>query len=493
MSPKGKPVLPVDVYTRVSRVGGRDVEAEGGTAAEQEKRCRAQLEADGLTLGFVLPPDLDESGGKSSRPSWDRAMERVRSGESGGIIVAKLNRAGRRVKNVLADIAEIEERGGAFISCHEKLDTSTPIGRFTLTIFAALAELELDERTVEWAGVHERLIERGVHFSATVPVGYIATLDDRGKRNGLALDPDRAPHVAEAFAMRARGESWRTIYRYLAANMAKRHKRTGKPMVRKVRKGGRLVLVPALGSIAAVQDVIENRVYTGEARFAGKIHTGAHPAIVEEGLWQAANRAKPPRHPSRGDVALLAGRLRCAECKGPLTADTNGRGSRVYRCKSKPDCGAKAAIVAGKIEPYFESLTLARIRDLAPQGFRDPAGPDTSILDSAVERARYEEDLWLERAKAGESPDIAIPAFEAAKARRLDAEEARAKAVATEQLSEEQESAIALLRAGDPELIEKLWREQSIPWRRKMIAYVVPAMYVAKGRGAIEERLTEVR
>ena len=41
----------------------------GRTAGEQEARCRAQLEADGLVAGEVYI-DLDESGGKTSRPSF---------------------------------------------------------------------------------------------------------------------------------------------------------------------------------------------------------------------------------------------------------------------------------------------------------------------------------------------------------------------------------------------------------------------------------------
>src|SRR5262245_14682755 len=106
MSPKTKSTKPIDVYVRVSRVMGRDVESDGGTAAEQERRCKAQLEADGLELGDVFV-DLDESGKLESRPAFDEMMRRIEDGSSGGVIVYNLRRFGRR-RSVVEDVLWIE-------------------------------------------------------------------------------------------------------------------------------------------------------------------------------------------------------------------------------------------------------------------------------------------------------------------------------------------------------------------------------------------------
>src|SRR4051812_27980005 len=116
MSPARKPTGPIDIYVRVSRTQGRDVAQEGGTAAQQEKQCRAQLTADGLKAGEVFI-DLDESGGKASRPAFDQMLARVDAGASGGVIVKNLRRFSRSTVNAMNTMQWIEERGGTFISC----------------------------------------------------------------------------------------------------------------------------------------------------------------------------------------------------------------------------------------------------------------------------------------------------------------------------------------------------------------------------------------
>ena len=53
MSPKTKSTKPIDIYVRVSQVGGRDGDSFISPEV-QEQRCRAQLEVDGLTVGKVF-------------------------------------------------------------------------------------------------------------------------------------------------------------------------------------------------------------------------------------------------------------------------------------------------------------------------------------------------------------------------------------------------------------------------------------------------------
>ena len=75
MSPEKKPTRPIDVYVRVSSVAGREGESFQ-SPKQQEDRCRAQLKADGLKVGKVFV-DLDQSGGKASRPAFNKALARI--------------------------------------------------------------------------------------------------------------------------------------------------------------------------------------------------------------------------------------------------------------------------------------------------------------------------------------------------------------------------------------------------------------------------------
>lgn len=68
------------------------------------------------------------SGAKANRPGLKRALKRLKSGDT--LIVWKLDRLGRSVKNLVTLISELQERGIYFQSLTDSVDTSTAMGRF---------------------------------------------------------------------------------------------------------------------------------------------------------------------------------------------------------------------------------------------------------------------------------------------------------------------------------------------------------------------------
>ncbi len=89
------------------------------------------------------------SGAKDKRPGLDQALARLQSGDT--LIVWKLDRLGRSMKHLIETVNELGARGVDFQSVEEKIDTTTPAGRFFFHIFAAIAEFErgmISERTV---------------------------------------------------------------------------------------------------------------------------------------------------------------------------------------------------------------------------------------------------------------------------------------------------------------------------------------------------------
>ena len=80
------------------------------------------------------------SGKNTDRPELQKMLEYVREGDS--VTVESYSRLARNTKDLLTIVDLLKEKGVAFISLKENVDTSTPQGEFMMQIFASLAEFE---------------------------------------------------------------------------------------------------------------------------------------------------------------------------------------------------------------------------------------------------------------------------------------------------------------------------------------------------------------
>ncbi|EHI50200.1 recombinase family protein [Aeromonas salmonicida] len=128
----------------------------------QDQNLELQLEA--LTKAGCQKVFEDTiSGTRTDRPGLGKALEMLREGDT--LVVWKLDRLGRSVKQLVALVSDLHKQGIQFRSLTDSsIDTGTPSGRFFFHVMASLAEMERDltvERTRAGLEVAKQLGRKG--------------------------------------------------------------------------------------------------------------------------------------------------------------------------------------------------------------------------------------------------------------------------------------------------------------------------------------------
>jgi len=155
-------------------------------------RRHAQLRGWEIVSEFV---DKGISGSKDSRPALNELMRAARRREIDTVLCWRFDRFGRSTRHLVMTLDEFRALGIAFVSHQDSIDTSTPAGRVTFTLIAAIAEFEREL-------IRERVVA-GLQRART-----------NGKRLGRPpVRPDSDPRE-----LRASGMSLRAIAKRLGVS-----------------------------------------------------------------------------------------------------------------------------------------------------------------------------------------------------------------------------------------------------------------------------------
>lgn len=372
-----------DGYIRVSRRAGRAGETFISPEVQRKKI------ADWAALHDVEIvcwwEEIDQSGAKLSRPMFQEALARCDRGETGGIVVAKLDRFARSAVDALDSIRRLNEAGARLVSVEDNFDGSTPMGRFAIGILTLIAELELERIRENWASAVASAVERGVHISARTPTGY-----RRAKGKRLVVDEPAASAVQEVFRRRAVGESWTSLASYLEE------------------QGVRSASGQPCWSKTGVAGLVKNPVYLGQARSGSVVNERAHEPIVTRAEFDAAQSATKSllqaRTGSLAEQAMLGGLARCAGCGHTLkiTGSTDRkRGIRypIYYCSGRfatGPCTSRACARASLLDAHVEEQVLRALT--ADGGVLAQAVTASQTIEAAaaaVTEAEHELELFV--------------------------------------------------------------------------------------------------
>ena len=110
-------------------------------STEHQETARQQEIMSSYQVDRIFSEKL--SGAITDRPQLKAMLDYVREGDT--LYVESISRLGRSVKNLLNIIDTLTDKKVTLISHKEKIDTDTPTGKFMLTVFAALSQLEREQ------------------------------------------------------------------------------------------------------------------------------------------------------------------------------------------------------------------------------------------------------------------------------------------------------------------------------------------------------------
>ena len=250
------------IYVRVSTE--RQAE-EGYSLDDQARRLGYYCESQGWNVDTKrVYVDAGVSGKSTHREQFQAMMQAAQAGEIHRIVAMKLDRIARNVRDFLSIVEELKTAGCDLVLIKESFDTSTPHGKFALTMFAAMAELEAATITERVMSGKAQKAQEGGYNGARCPLGY------KYEQNVFSVVDEAASTVRYIFTSFVHGQGMQAIAQDLNA--------TATPTAR----GGTWYA-------STVRTILQNGFYAGLSQWDGTEQPGSHPAIISRELYEAAH------------------------------------------------------------------------------------------------------------------------------------------------------------------------------------------------------------
>lgn len=306
----------VAIYCRVSTTEQAE---EGYSIGEQKKLLTYECEKNGNTVYKIYSDEGISGKNITARPALKELLNDANEGKFDSVMVWKINRIGRNLKDVL-DMVDLFDRNNiTFKSATEPFDTTTPGGRMHFQMVALIGEFE---RGTIAQNVKMGMMARAREgrWNGNVVIGYDLRLKEnttnkKRKDTELVINEKEAEIVRTIFTMYSQGNGYKAIANYLNKFGYKTKK--GNPF-----------------SLTAIKDILNNPVYIGKIRYNLRpnwsekrrkgtnpnplIVDGKHEAIIEQELWDKVqsmlqtSKGKPSRIYD-GEFPLT-GILKCPQC-----------------------------------------------------------------------------------------------------------------------------------------------------------------------------------
>lgn len=321
------------VYTRQSL----DRNGEGSAVARQLEDARKLARLRGWEIvGVHEDNDVSAAAGKP-RPGFEATLHDLANGRAGAVIAWNLDRLTRNRRDTVRLIETCQQAGAVIAVVRgSDLDMSTPAGRMTADILAAVARSEIETKGDRQRRSNQQAAEQGrPPRGGRRAFGYTA--------DGLDVIESEAAMIRRAHDLILAGGSLSSVAREWNAD-------------------GVTTTAGGQWNASSVRRVLESPRYAALRLYRGEIvGPGTWPAIVGEDVYRAtaALLADPARSTVR-DRAIkypLTRLATCGRCGGKLATGRTSAGVRTYACQGRRDM----AVSAQPIDDYVIGTVLARL------------------------------------------------------------------------------------------------------------------------------------
>jgi site-specific DNA recombinase len=301
---------------------------------------------------YKIYRDLGISGKNiNSRPALNELLNDSAENRFNCVIVWKISRLSRNLKDLLYLVDKLESRNVSFISYSEKFDTSVPVGRMTLQILGSIAEFERNTIIENVKLGLEQSAKEG-KWTGNHVFGY----DNIDKK--IVINPKEAEIVKRIFSM------------YLDKNMGLRK------IAITLNQEGYKTKRNALFGHDYISRILSNPVYKGYVRHQtrpGKPYyevKGIHESIISEEIFALAQEKLASRDMnwSRSfNNFILVGILKCPKCGYNMVSkygQYRGKTYRYYQCSKYHREGKQACSPNTINADKIESAVLDKLKEI---------------------------------------------------------------------------------------------------------------------------------
>ena len=189
------------------RVSTEEQAASGVSIAAQRDRLEAFAKATDRSLQLIFA-DEGWSGSTMDRPGLRSLLELVNGHEVQEVLVLKLDRFTRSIRDLCALLEQFRRADTALVSTMESIDTGSASGRLIVHIVGVISQFEREQIGERTSMALQHLKRRGLVYGHA-PFGY------RRHDKTLVQDPDEQHALQHIRSMRATGASLRQVVVWL--------------------------------------------------------------------------------------------------------------------------------------------------------------------------------------------------------------------------------------------------------------------------------------